>query len=100
MSTSYGGRRQSPPGLVVISGDATPTVAAWSFYRRTKAHPDPADEQPQTSHIEFLIDRFGYVRAKWRADENSLPSADILVTDVETLAAEPRLLPSPEEHVH
>lgn len=42
---------------------------AWSQYRRTLAAPDFQNEETDVARMEFLIDRYGFVRARWRSDE-------------------------------
>jgi copper resistance protein D len=53
-------------------------------------------------HLEFLIDRFGYIRGRWIADEESdgWSPTDRLLQEVDKLNAEPKILPPPDEHVH
>jgi copper resistance protein D len=66
-------------------------------YRRLR--PEPEDAPPD--HLEFLIDRQGYVRARWspaQADGWSDPAR--LVAQVQRLASEPEWAPAPAEHVH
>jgi putative copper export protein/mono/diheme cytochrome c family protein len=54
------------------------------------------------SHMEFLIDRFGYIRGRWIADEdpNGWSPTDRLLQQVDKLNTEPRILPPPDNHVH
>ena len=54
------------------------------------------------SHMEFLIDRFGYIRGRWVAEEepNGWSPADRLLQQVDKLNTEPQVLPAPDNHVH
>lgn len=54
------------------------------------------------THAEFLIDRFGYVRARWIAQEDAAGWTDPakLYPDLDRLNAEPRLRPPPDDHIH
>ncbi len=54
------------------------------------------------SHMEFLLDRFGYIRARWIADEESVgwSPTDRLLEQVDKLNAEPQVAPPPDDHVH
>jgi putative copper resistance protein D len=54
------------------------------------------------SHMEFLIDRFGYIRGRWIADEepDGWSSTDRLLQQVDKLNAEPQLIPPPDNHIH
>lgn len=53
-------------------------------------------------HSEFLIDRFGYLRARWIAEDDAVGWADPakLYPDLDRLNAEPRLRPPPDDHIH
>ncbi len=74
-------------GVVDTQGDIT---AAWSLYRRTLDDPDFGDERSGTGGLLFLIDRFGFVRARWTATV-ALPSIDEIAERVARLAGEPQL---------
>ena len=50
------------------------------------------------AHMELLIDRFGYVRARWLPGDQ--PDWHDLIRQVEVLAAEPQVRPPPDDHVH
>jgi putative copper resistance protein D len=54
------------------------------------------------SHMEFLIDRFGYIRGRWIADEeaNGWSPMDRLLLQVDKLNEEPQILPAPDNHIH
>ena len=59
------------------------------------------DFADRPAHAEFLIDRSGYVRARWlpaRDDAWRDPAA--IVKQVEILAREKRNTPLPDDHVH
>jgi len=88
-----------PFPLVVEGGEET--VRTYALMRRTLSDADPRDERPLPEHMELLVDRFGYVRARW------LPSAseawrdlDPLQHQIILLAEEPKILPPPDDHVH
>jgi putative copper resistance protein D len=81
---------------------AAEIARAYLLLRRTKddAGRTVADEVP--AHMEFLIDRFGYVRARWVDVPKSQEWRDegFLLRQIELLNEEPRLMPSPDDHVH
>ncbi|CAH0353235.1 hypothetical protein AQB9606_03129 [Aquabacterium sp. CECT 9606] len=54
------------------------------------------------ARAEFLIDRFGYVRARWipEEDRSGWDDLDRLFPELVQLNAEPQLKPSPDDHVH
>ena len=51
-------------------------------------------------HLEFLIDRFGYARARWRIDEGLLPAIPAIIGKIDEINVEPQIRLSPEEHFH
>jgi putative copper resistance protein D len=86
--------------LDIVVDESGDIAAAWAQYRRTLAIPDFRDEQVAVSRIEFLVDRFGFVRSRWRADEApGGPTGDQLLHAVTALANEPELK-SPDVHAH
>jgi putative copper resistance protein D len=50
-------------------------------------------------HAEFLIDRQGYLRARWLSDGGA-PDANPLLAEIQELNTEKVLAPLPPEHVH
>jgi putative copper resistance protein D len=64
--------------------------AAWALYRRTLEDPDFDDERASAGGLLFLIDRFGFVRARWTTT-TPLPGVDEVATMVASLAREPRI---------
>jgi len=88
------------PFPVVIDG-AGETVRAYALLRRTLSNPDPRDSSRVPEHMELLVDRFGYLRARWRPDEGEgWDHLDLLHTQLALLAREPQLRPPPDDHVH
>jgi putative copper resistance protein D len=78
------------PCEAILVADADGEIArAWAHYRRSFAAPDLLNEETQVPRMEFLIDRFGFVRARWRSDEmpNAL-SLDELKVIYDSLAPE------------
>lgn len=91
------------PGVpVVLEGNAE-IAETYALLRRTLGNADLRDTNKIAfSHIEFLIDKYGYVRARWVAAENQRGWHDIenLSEQLALLARERRLLPPPDDHVH
>jgi len=56
--------------FVVVSQGATEIATSYSLSRRTVTHPDIIGRGTQYDHMEFLIDKSGYLRARW------IPSID------------------------
>jgi mono/diheme cytochrome c family protein len=89
-----------PGNVSVIETDTQNILDAWSLYRRTFWDMDPGDERPAPSYMEFLIDRFGYVRLRGRSDDETLSPVKVLHVQAAYLAEEPQLRPPPDAHVH
>ncbi|MFT3986262.1 CopD family protein [Aestuariivirga sp.] len=89
-----------PPGILTVSSEVQDVLNTWAYYRRSLRNPDPDDGNPTVQHMEFLIDRFGYVRARWRADEGPLPPASKIIDEAEKLAKEPRIVLVSQGHHH
>ena len=94
--------RGGPAAGVPAIGDGGEDIAtAYSLLRRSLSDFDARDWQPRPSHAEFLIDRHGYLRARWKLEEGpGWSRIEHLLAQVRLLAQEPQLLPPPDEHVH
>lgn len=79
-----------PAGWDMVVDDAGDLGTAWALYRRTLEDPDFDDERSSAGGLLFLIDRFGFVRARWSAT-TPLPGVDELAAMVARLAREPRI---------
>ncbi len=77
----------------VDGGDLASEIAtAWALYRRSFLNADDTDAANLPEVIEFLIDRFGFVRARWRSDENpGLADTEDLLNAVRQLQTEPEI---------
>jgi putative copper resistance protein D len=51
-------------------------------------------------HAEFLVDRQGYLRARWLAEGGVTGAVNALLAEVQQLNEEKTAAPPPEEHVH
>lgn len=78
------------PCEAILVGDADGLIAkAWANYRRSFASPDFENQEAEVARMEFLIDRYGFVRARWRSDETPHTlSAKELQAVYDSLAAE------------
>jgi len=87
-------------GWLLVVDEGRAIADAWSLYRRTLEHPDFDDALRHPSAVEFLVDRFGFVRARWRSDEaggaNGIPD---LLEQIKALNRESEIR-SREDHVH
>jgi putative copper resistance protein D len=59
-------------------------------YRRFDAAP----------HVEFLIDRQGYLRARWSSRGGTAREVNLLLAEVQELNEEKVVAPPADEHVH
>jgi putative copper resistance protein D len=89
-----------------VSDGALDASTTYLLFRRTLSNAGLTVLGEKPEHLEFLIDRFGFVRARWLTDD--LPQTDAddwqdmsrVLRQVELLNRETRILPSPDEHVH
>jgi putative copper export protein len=90
----------SPLALVVEPSEQI--ASSYLLFRRTFESPGDARDEDRPEHLELLVDRFGYVRARWRPDERrpGFADRDLLLAEIAALAAEPEILPPPDDHVH
>ena len=89
--------------LSVLAPEDPDVWTAYAFLTRTRANrgaPDQVD-MPRR-HAEFLIDRFGYVRARWIPSDEAQgwDSAFDAKGQASQLAKEPEILPPPDLHLH
>ena len=89
-----------------VSDGAHGAAMTYLLLRRTLSDPGRSVLGEPPPHLEFLIDRFGYARARWLpADAADIRGGDwrdmdFLLRQIDLINAEPRLLPSPDAHVH
>lgn len=95
---------------VVINGMPFPIVTqgareisrSYALFRRTLSIPDLFGEGNHPKHMEFLIDRFGYLRARWipESDGSGWTDLGLLTQQITQLNHEREILPPPGDHVH
>ncbi len=54
----------------------------------------------EAPHVEFLIDRSGYLRSRWAPEGPPIREVNLLLAEVQRLNEEPTGLPPADEHVH
>lgn len=71
----------------VITDTAREITESYSLSRRTMSHPDLLGRGSIPDHMEYLIDRSGYLRARWipSADETGWENIDLLIKQIEQL---------------
>jgi putative copper resistance protein D len=101
----------NPQDLAAITADmpfpvttqgAQEIARSYALFRRTLSNPDLAGEGTTPKHMEFLIDRYGYLRARWIPAADGAEWTDIaeLMRQIDQLNREKELRPPPDDHVH
>ena len=84
--------------VVLVMDGSQEVVETYTLFRRTLA---AEGLPPIPSHMEFLIDRQGYIRVRWIPGEGAgwaeLPK---LLREIQRLTEKAPRAPAPEEHVH
>ena len=93
-----------PPARVgpLVTQGAQEIAHSYALFRRTLSNPDLAGEGTSPKHMEFLIDRYGYLRARWIPAVDGAGWTDIgeLMRQIELLNREKEIRPPPDDHVH
>ncbi len=86
----------------VVTQGALEIVRSYALFRRTLSNPDLAGEGTTPTHMEFLMDRYGYLRARWIPAVDGAGWTDIgaLIRQIEQLNREKEIRPPPDDHVH
>jgi len=86
-----------------VATQGAPEIArSYALFRRTLSNPDLAGEGTIPKHMEFLMDRYGYLRARWIPAVDGAGWTDIgeLMRQIDQLNREKEILPPPDDHVH
>ncbi len=86
----------------VVTQGAQEIARSYALFRRTLSNPDLAGQGTSPKHMEFLIDRYGYLRARWIPSVDGPGWTDIgeLMKQLEQLSREKEIRPPPDDHVH
>lgn len=86
----------------VVTQGAREASSSYALFRRTLSIPDLFGEGARPKHMEFLFDRFGYLRARWIPQSDGAGWTDIafLIQQITQLNKEQEILPPPGDHVH
>ncbi len=86
----------------VVTQGALEITRSYTLFRRTLDRPDLLGEGSLPGHMEFLVDRYGYLRARWipEADGAGWTELDSLQQQLAQLKREKEILPPPSDHVH
>jgi putative copper export protein/mono/diheme cytochrome c family protein/peroxiredoxin len=87
--------------ILVADHDTADVAATYGFFTRSFHNRKQDVVRVPETHAEFLIDRSGYLRARWLPEEgNSWSDPDFIETQLEMLAREPPAPPPPGPHDH
>jgi putative copper resistance protein D len=86
----------------VVTQGAPEIVRSYALFRRTLSNPDLTGEGALPKHMEFLIDRYGYLRARWIPATDGTGWTDIgeLMRQIDQLNREKEIRLPPDDHVH
>jgi copper resistance protein D len=85
----------------VVTEGAEEIAQAYGLFRRTLSPEGMKPDPPMPRHLELLIDRAGYLRARWIPGNPGASWAEgpALVAELQALNRE-AAPPPPPEHVH
>ena len=88
--------------LQIVTQGANEITRSYALFRRTIAKPDLFGEGALPKHMEFLFDRYGFLRARWIPEGESpgWSDQDLLLQQIHQLSLEGEILPPPGDHVH
>lgn len=87
--------------LSLVTDGSREAFDAYALYRRSFSEQGTQPDPPVPPHMEFLIDRQGYVRARWiPRDGAGWDKLKNLFRDLDRLNQEKPSAPAPDDHVH
>jgi copper resistance protein D len=93
--------RQLALPFPLVSDGAADAATSYALFRRSLSPEFSGPDPPLPSHLEFLIDRQGYLRGRWIADEGmGWSDPEQLLTAIDVLRNEKLDAPPPDLHVH
>ncbi|MGH6842282.1 MAG: c-type cytochrome, partial [Methylocella sp.] len=85
--------------ILIADRDTEKVAASYGLFTRTFFNRRMDVVRVPLLHAEFLIDRWGYIRARWLPEEdNSWSDLDFLETQLQKLSLEPPAPPPPDVH--
>jgi putative copper export protein/peroxiredoxin/mono/diheme cytochrome c family protein len=85
----------------LIQDGASEAATTYAMFRRSLSPDGSAPDAPVPAHLEFLIDRQGYLRGRWIPTEGrGWDEPEQLMTAIEVLRTEKLTAPPPDLHVH
>ena len=75
---------------------------AYMLFRRTLGNQRWGETGPKPRHMEILVDRYGFIRARWVPEDGTSGWSDIgaIIAEVRGLVSEGRVRDPPDVHLH
>jgi copper resistance protein D len=87
--------------LSVVTDGSREAFDTYTLFRRSFSEQGTLPDPPVPPHMEFIIDRQGYVRARWiPRDGPAWDKMENLFRDIDRLNQEKPSAPAPDDHVH
>ncbi len=86
-----------------IVTDGWPEIKdTYTLYRRVRVVPDLNGPGLTPVHLEFMIDRFGYLRARWNSQFEGFgwQNFSVMTQQLDLLNKEDEIMPPPDDHAH
>jgi copper resistance protein D len=91
----------STKSLSVVTDGSREAFDTYALFRRSFSEQGTLPDPPVPLHMEFIIDRQGYVRARWiPRDGPGWDKMENLFRDIDRLNQEKPSAPAPDDHVH
>jgi putative copper resistance protein D len=85
----------------LIRDGASEAAAVYALFRRSLSPEVSGHDSSMSTHLEFLVDRQGYLRGRWVANEGvGWGDSEQLLTAIDVLLKEKRPALPPDLHVH
>jgi putative copper export protein/mono/diheme cytochrome c family protein/peroxiredoxin len=89
------------PRVSLVTDGAAEAAMVYTLFRKSLSPTGQLPIPPFPSHLEFLIDRQGYIRSRWLPGSGpGWAEPHDLVAAIEQLNHEKPRAPAPDEHVH
>jgi putative copper resistance protein D len=88
--------------FLVATEGAEDIVPTYALFSRTRTPESALPNAPMPTHVEFLIDLSGHLRARWLPGGPQPGWSDIkvLLAEIQALSQETAVAAPPDEHVH
>ena len=87
--------------LSLVTDGSREAFDTYALLRRSFSEQGTLPDPPVPPHLEFIIDRQGYVRARWiPRDGPGWDKMEYLMREIDRLSQEKPSAPAPDDHVH